>query len=85
MKYMGIIEHGWNICLPAFGLAGLCVTFGWGRMRIFAVLPSARVLPWGGHREVELLFGDVQKHPPRGSACGQRDNFPTLTHQNTFP
>ena len=36
MEFMGITEHG-NICLPTIGLGGLCVTFGWGPMSIFAV------------------------------------------------
>ena len=35
--FMGIIDHGWNICLPAFGLGGWCVTFGSGPMSIFAI------------------------------------------------
>ena len=79
MILMGIVEHGWNICLPAFGLGGLCVTFGRGPMRIFLLfLPCARVLRqrWLGFRVVrELLKGylalcprcarAVQTHPLR--------------------
>ena len=44
MIFMGIIEHGWNICLPAFGLGGLSVTFGWGPIRILLFVPCAGVL-----------------------------------------
>ena len=63
--FMGIVEHRWNICLPAFGLGGLCVIFGSSPMRIFVVcaMCTCASREVGGHGKVELLFGAVQKHP----------------------
>ena len=38
MIFMGLVEHAWNTCLPVLeGLGGLCVTFDWVPMCIFAV------------------------------------------------
>ena len=50
MIFMGIrVEHGWNICLPAFGLGGLWVTFGWGPIRILSVFAMCtRASPQAG-------------------------------------
>ena len=67
--FMGITEPGWNIRSPAFSLGGLCVTFGWGSIRCFAVFVVfamwTRASPEvggfrGGHGKVELLFGAVR-------------------------
>ena len=77
MIFMDIIEHGWNISLRAFGLGGLCVTLGWGPMRIFAVFTICMcTFPevggcQGGHGKVELLFGAAPalcRNTPYGTA-----------------
>ena len=66
MIFMGIIEHGWNIGLPAFGLEGVCVTCGSYPMRIVAVFAMCTCASpevggfQGGHGKVELLFGGVR-------------------------
>ena len=66
MIFMGVIEHGWNICLLAFGLGGLCVTFGWVLMRILFAVTTLKYTylqrSTCAHGKVELLFGAAQKH-----------------------
>ena len=72
MMFMGIIEHGWNIYSPTFGLGGLCVTFGRGPMRILLFLPCACVLPqrWVDFRVVRVaLCRNTPKALGGGGCC----------------
>ena len=70
MIFMGMIEQGWNICLSAFGLGELCVTFGWGPMRVLSIFsmctrasPEAGVFQ-SGHRESGITIWRYAGTPP---------------------
>ena len=67
---MGIIEHGWNICLPAFGLGGVCVTFGWGPIGFLWFVPCARVLP---QRQVDfrVFIGNLNCYSVLCARCAE--------------
>ena len=79
--------------MPAFGLGGLCVTFGWVPMTILSVFAMCTHAVCsevggfqGGHRKGELIFGAVRalykNTPQTHKRCPQFGPCRILMNQN---